>query len=264
MNKYILFGTGDYYRRFRHWFDSRDVVAILDNDPNKQDSVLDGRPVIAPDEIKNLDYDAVVILSFYVTEMKKQLIELGVSLDRIFHFYDLHELFLREAERSIGSAVDKKSILLLSHDLTLGGPALALYHAAIILKKSGYDVVYASMLDGDLRSKLEDSFIPVIIDERLQICTMRELPWVGRYDLLLCNTINFNVFLSDRDKKVPVIWWLHDSSFFYDGISDERLSDMDFDNIKVVSVGPVPRNAMGKYRSDISISDLIYGVSNGV
>lgn len=260
--KYVIFGTGDYYNRFKHWFENREVVAILDNDPKKQGTELDGRQIISPSDIAGIDYDAIVVLSFYIAEIRKQLVELGVSADQIFHFYDLHDLFLRETTEPSVKASSSKRILLLSHDLTFGGPALALYHAAIVLKKAGYEVVYASMLDGELRSKLAENFIPLIVDQRLQICTMREVPWTGGFDLLMCNTINFNVFLSDRDKSVPVIWWLHDSPFFYDGIKKERISGIDLDNIKIVSVGPVPRNAMSDHRPEIEIDDLRYGVSN--
>lgn len=262
--KYALFGTGDYYKRFKHWFANREVAAILDNDPRKQGTVLDGYPVINPKDINSIEYDAVVILSFYVTEMKSQLVELGVAEERIFHFFDLHELFSNEIKNAVHMTAGAKSILLLSHDLSLGGPALALYHAAVVLKHSGYEVVYASMLDGELRNKLENSFIPVVIDERLQIGTMNELEWTKRYDLIICNTINFNIFLSERDEEIPVIWWLHDSPFFYEGIKDGRLNGIAMTNMKMVSVGPVPRSAMNQYKPDILIEDLIYGVSNSV
>ena len=69
---YVLFGTGDCYQRYRHWFRGRQVLAILDNDRKKQGTTLDGNPVIPPEEVTGLPFDAVVILSFYVTEMKKQ------------------------------------------------------------------------------------------------------------------------------------------------------------------------------------------------
>lgn len=262
--RYVLFGTGDYYKRFRHWFVYKNVVAVIDNDKKKQGSEIDGYPIVAPECIVNFKYDAVVILSFYVTEMKSQLIDIGVSEDKIFHFYDLHELFSSKEDSVTRETKAKKSILLLSHDLSLGGPALALFHAAVVLKKSGYEIVYASMLDGELRSKLEDSFIPVVIDERLQIGTMQELPWTERYDLIICNTINYNIFLSERDSGIPVIWWLHDSPFFYEGIKAGRLSGIETENMKLLSVGPVPREAMTKYKPNVMIGDLIYGVSRAV
>lgn len=261
---YVLFGSGDYYGRFRHWFRDKRVLAILDNDRNKQGTMLDGRPVIPPAEITGLPFDAVVILSFYVAEMKKQLMDLGVEEDKIHHFYDLHELFEAEHPKNIRQANNGKSILLLSHDLTLGGPALALYHGALVLRENGYDVTFASMLDGALREKLEEQLIPVMIDRRLQINTMEELPWTKRYDLILCNTINYHTFLSDRDENIPVIWWLHDSPFFYEGIKTGRLAGIRSGNLKYVSVGPVPRKAMNRYCPNVVIEDLIYGVSDGI
>ncbi len=261
--KYILFGTGDYYKRFSHWFKDCDVVAILDNDEKKQGSLLDGHPVVAPASILDHEFDAVVILSFYVTEMKKQLIELGVDEDKVYHFYDLHELFKGQSADTL-DVPSRKTVLLLSHDLSNGGPALALYHGALALKGQGYEVVFASMLDGELRSKLEESFIPVVIDNRLQVGTMKELVWTHHYDLIICNTINYHVFLSDRNTSIPVMWWLHDSPFFYEGIKQGKLESIDTTNLKILSVGPVPRKAMLKHKPDCVIDDLIYGVSEDV
>lgn len=228
--------------------------------------MLDGHPVIPPEEITTLPFDAVVILSFYVTEMKKQLISLGIAEDKIYHFFDLHNLFQVEDPESIGRARGAKSLLLLSHDLSLGGPALALFHAALVLRKNGYDITFAAMLDGALREKLEEQFIPVMIDKRLQINTMRELPWTEKYDLIICNTIHYHTFLSSRNEDVPVIWWLHDSAFYYEGIKPGKLADISIStkNLKYLSVGPVPRKAMNQYCPDIVIEDLIYGVSDGI
>ncbi len=261
---YVLFGTGDYYQRFRHWFDGRNVLAILDNDRKKQGTVLDGHPVISPEGVTGLLFDAVVILSFYVTEMKGQLMDLGVAEDKIYHFFDLHDLLGMENPGHIGKAGGVKRILLLSHDLSLGGPALALYHGALVLQEHEYDVTFASMLDGELREKLEGQFIPVMVDRRLQIRTMQELPWTQTYDLIFCNTIHYHIFLSDRDEGIPVIWWLHDSAFFYEGIREGKLAGISGRNLKYVSVGPVPRKAMNRYRPDVLIEDLIYGVSDGI
>ena len=263
-NVYILFGTGDCYQRFHYWFRNKNVLAILDNDKKKQGTMLDGHPVVSPEKVTKLSFDAVIILSFYVMEMKKQLVDLGVTEDKIYHFYDLHDLLGAENSESIDRTGNLKSILLLSHDLSLGGPALALYHAALILRKAGYDVMFASMLDGALREKLEEQLIPVIIDRRLQINTMRELLWTKKYDLIFCNTIHYHTFLSDRDEEIPVIWWLHDSAFFYEGIRAGKLADISSRNLKYVSVGPVPRKAMNQYCPDVIIKDLLYGVSDGI
>lgn len=272
--KFLLFGTGDYYERYKKWFDRDEVVALLDNSPKKQNTLIDGIKVLSPEEGVHLQFDAVVILSFYVKAMKTQLAELGIDEKCIYHFFDLHKLF-----KVKGSAIHrpvkyygvtesfiqeknccKKRVLLLSHDLTLGGPALALYHAAESLCSREYEVVFASMLDGPLRQHLLERQIPVIVDENLQIQTMQEAAWVSKFDLILCNTISFYVFLSDRSAEIPMIWWLHDSSFFYDGVDKSILRQIDMRNLDIVSVGPVPRNAIQEHVPCLSIKDLLYGV----
>lgn len=256
--KYILFGTGDYYKRYQPWFADKEVVAVIDNDKTKQGTIIDGYKIISPEELCNYSYDYVVILSFYVNEMKEQLLALGVPEDKVIHFFDLHDVFEKSEN------VNRKKVLLLSHDMTMGGPALALYNTALVLKKNGYSVTFGSMLDGELRHTLDRNFIPTVVDRRLQICTMNEIDWTWNYDLLICNTIGYHVFLTQRKTDIPVIWWLHDSEFFYQGVSEDRLSKISRENLKILSVGPVPARAIRNHMSGVCVEDLIYGVSNGI
>lgn len=276
--KFLLFGTGDYYERYKKWFIRDDVLALLDNSPDKQNTALDGLCVLAPEEGIKLPYDAIVILSFYVKEMRQQLTELGVPASTVYHFYDLHGLiysrenkkrieYYGDAEKVInsgGSDLKEKKVLLLSHDLTLGGPSIALYHAARILLKHEYRVVYASMLDGPLKEKLLLENIPVVVDVNLQIEKMANADWTKEFSLIICNTINYHVFLSERDTGIPVIWWLHDASFFYDGIHPDALRSLSRKNLKVYSVGPIPGNAIKKLLPDLYVERLLYGVEDTV
>lgn len=271
--KYLLFGTGDYYERYKKWFPKESVLALMDNSPKKQGIKIDGLSVMAPKDALRHPYDRIVILSFYVREMRRQLIELGTDPEKICHFYDLHDLLLRQGWRKrplyywecgrpaeTGIKPAGKKVLLLSHDLNLGGPSLALFHAAAVLKQKGWVPVYASMIDGPLRERLLEEQIPVVVDENLQVETMGEALWVRDFDLIICNTINYYVFLSERQENIPVIWWLHDSEFFYDGVDGKKLSRINQKNLRIVSVGPVPRRAIRKYLPDVEISDFLYGV----
>lgn len=273
--KFLLFGTGDYYERYKKWFIREDVLALLDNSPEKQNTVLDGLHILSPEEGIKLPYDVIVILSFYVKDMRLQLTGLGVSANAVYHFYELHGLIYRRenkksveyygnAENVIDSGKPGKKVLLLSHDLTLGGPAIALYHAANILMEHGYQIVYASMLDGPLRSKLLLRHIPVVVDVNLQIETMIDADWTREFSLIICNTINYHVFLSERDTGIPFIWWLHDASFFYDGINPNALQGISRTNLKVCSVGPIPCKAIQKIIPDLPVERLLYGVEDTV
>ena len=271
--KFLLFGTGDYYERYKKWFDKNQVLALLDNSPVKQQTWIDEIQVVSPEQGIQLPYDVIVILSFYVKSMKRQLLELGVAEDRIYHFYEIHRLlphlafcswpirYYGEAEQIIKCPCGgRKKILLLSHDLNLGGPSLALYHGAQVLIRHGFLVVFASMIDGPLREKMVSEGIPVVVDYGLQACTMEEISWTGSFSFLVCNTINFYVFLSRRDTRILALWWLHDSEFFYDGVDKKLLCDLECKNLKLAAVGPVPRKAVQKFLPDVPVANLLYGV----
>lgn len=272
--KVLLFGTGDYYDRYKKWFNCHEVMALLDNSGQKQHTFIDGTEVLDPEEGIRLNYDIIVILSFYVKQMKGQLISLGVDEGRIFHFYDLHQLLAEEkGTRPVHYYLGARKIienrqvvipklLLLSHDLTSGGPEIALFHAAMALKRHGYIVVFASMLDGPLKMKLIENNIPVVVDENLQIATMSETDWVQSFSLIVCNTLNFHVFLSERDTCIPVIWWLHDARFFYDGVNRDVIGKISPDNLKAVSVGPVPMEAVREFLPNLECGELLYGVAD--
>lgn len=273
--KFLIFGTGEYYSRYKIWFDRRDILALIDNSKEKQGQYIDGIRVILPEDVSRYVFDAVIILSFYVKAMKAQLMNLGVEENQIYHFFDLHGLRRHlTAKREVhfygygwedrNLTDDSRTILLLSHDLTLGGPALALYHAAQMLIKNGYRAVYGSMLDGPLRKTLLEEGIPVIVDENLMIETMEEAGWIREYSLIICNTMNFHVFLSERDRRIPVAWWLHDALFFYDGIRQEVMDKLITDNMKIWSVGPIPEKAVKTFRPDFRIEDLLYGVTDQI
>lgn len=264
--KFLIFGTGEYYSRYKIWFRKSQVLALIDNAKEKQGQFIDGIPVIRPENISRYDFDAVVILSFYVRAMRSQLVSLGVAENKIYHFFDLHDLIytpaIKRPVQYYGTVHGEAGILLLSQDLTLGGPALALYHAAQVLVKKGYRPVYGSMMDGPLREILTAERIPVIVDENLMVRTMRETEWISGFSHVICNTMNFHVFLSDRDIRIPAAWWLHDALFFYDGANRKALERIQADHMKIWSVGPIPEKAIQTFRPDFRVESLLYGVTD--
>lgn len=272
--KFLLFGTGNYYERYKKWFPKADITALLDNSERKQNTLIDGIEVVAPKDGIQREYDAIIILSFYMKEMQEQLLKLGVPQGKIYHFYDLHQLLrVGEWKQPVqyygihrGALHPRHQsnnrILLLSQDLDLGGPALALYQAARALKRRGFEVAYASMIDGPLRDRLLQEKISVIVDVNMQIAVMEDCDWIKDFRLLICNTINFHVFLTKRIKGVPVIWWLHDSAFFYQGIKKRVLNEISMDHLTVCSVGAVPERAIHEVLPKISVKRLLYGVED--
>ena len=84
--RFLLFGTGEYYNRYKIWFEKKDVVALIDNSKEKQGYYIDDILVIAPENVLQYEFDAIIILSFYVKMMRVQLLDLGVSEEKIYLF----------------------------------------------------------------------------------------------------------------------------------------------------------------------------------
>ena len=42
---YLIFGTGDYYNRYKKWFEHQEIVALLDNSKQKQYTMIVGLKV---------------------------------------------------------------------------------------------------------------------------------------------------------------------------------------------------------------------------
>lgn len=264
--KVLLFGTGEYYQRYKVWFEDEEILALIDNSKEKQGTYFDGREIISPNLVNEYDYDAIFVLTFAIVDIKNQLIECGVDEKKIHTFYEINNLIYSSGKRKKIETYlwnnDEREIVLLNSDLSLGGPALALFNVALILKEKGHSVVYASMVDGPLRTLLVDNEIPVIVDNNLLAETMIDNIWINDFSLVICNTINYHVFLSNRNTDIPVVWWLHDPLFFYEVANVTALKKIDPRNLKVYAVGPVAKNAIKSFRTDFFVNDLLYGVKD--
>jgi len=74
----LLFGAGNCGRRHFHDIED-DILCFVDNDPIKQGSEIYGKTIIAPEEINNFKFDSIIIASIYESEIKRQLIEMGLG-----------------------------------------------------------------------------------------------------------------------------------------------------------------------------------------
>ncbi len=271
--KILLFGTGDYYRKYREWFRQEDIIGLIDNDEKKHGTQIDGYKVYLPGEAVKLPYDCVVILSVHEEIMRRQLTELGVPNGKIYIFSELYqhpELTVNEravcfwgSDKALSKTMkvdDSDVILLMSHNLDLNGAALALFYLARILIKNGYSVFFASWSDGTLRQYLHRENIPVIIDPNLQMKTQREAEWTHGFCRMICNTLNYYQFLSDRDTESKVIWWLHDPLMFYKSLNRELLSRIKGEGLTVCAVGPIAEAAFKEYFPDFAVKRLLYGI----
>ena len=87
MKKIVIFGASvGGQRTLQHLSESDpncQVIRFSDNDANKHGGLLDEIPVIAPDQLAQLEFDEIHIGSSYREEISAQLREMGIAADKI-------------------------------------------------------------------------------------------------------------------------------------------------------------------------------------
>lgn len=113
--------------------------------------------------------------------------------------------------------IRNKRILVITHQLSRTGAPIVLLDMVRRLKSLGYEIDLISMLDGELRSDVEELGIAVEIkefffQEREYFRGMTE-----GYDLVISNTlITYEVIHVLNGADVPVLWWLHEGERYFD------------------------------------------------
>ena len=67
-----------------------DVVAFIDNDSRLIGREIEGKKIIVPEQVKNFEYDLIIVVPIFVVEVSRQLIDLGVSENRIIPYSEDH------------------------------------------------------------------------------------------------------------------------------------------------------------------------------
>lgn len=95
----ICFGLGKIYQAFLSLYDDSraEITALSDNDPAKwtQPGVME------PSQIKETEFDFIVITSAYFVEIKEQLRGYGIEESRILNFYDIYKNLMIKSDYEI-------------------------------------------------------------------------------------------------------------------------------------------------------------------
>jgi GT2 family glycosyltransferase len=102
-------------------------------------------------------------------------------------------------------------LLFVSHDLSLSGAPMMLFHAAAWCKRNGMFVTVMAPEDGPLRAKYEAEGIPLVVDPLVE-AEHESFPAFARdFDCVVANTIRTSaVVRALKHEDVPVVWWLHE------------------------------------------------------
>lgn len=264
----VVFGSGRFYDNRKSVFDKYNVVAFLDNNVKKQGTYKNNILILKPEKISEIQYDYIIVTNQFATEMKEQLIGLGVEKDKICVYSE----FINGCEEKFQLSFyyygkepeinKKKGILLLSHELSLTGAPVVILHLARLLKRLGYMPVVGSMKDGELRREILEEGIPLIICENMSSANQYFISLLDNFSIILANTIAFSNFINAMSGSTkPVIWWLHD-------IVTPELAQNQFvineitDNISVYAGGKLVKEAYINGYKDNRIETFLYGVDD--
>ncbi len=262
----VIFGTGKKYQRLRDKIKKDlEIVVFLDNDSSKWGHKLDGVEIVSPQEIYNYEYDFIIVLSVYQTEMITQLKSIGVSGKKIFDMHHIEKICQCEPAQYYGKlSIDntKKKILIYSHALTSTGAQNVLYIAIKVLKKKNYDLVVVSKIDGALRYHIQELDIPVILmrDSYFEEKEFKRL--IHWADKIIVNTLLLYYVIEDLvNCNKPVIWWIHETGLLQELDKDKFIHIFESKNIFMYAVSPlVKRKIIQKTSKDIIVGELKYGL----
>lgn len=250
----VLFGTGDYYERYKIWFINVNVVAVLDNDCQKHGKIIDGTKILPPADVLKIDFHRIYILNFaHSSEILLQLLDLGVERSKIFSYDEIYDTLFEFLPTytpnmfipnlNFNSFLSgKKKIVCFSFELDLNGAVIALQQAVTVFKNNGYSVIVVSARDGTMRKTFVEMNVSVVISPDIYVKALDDLNWLVQFDLIFVNTHRFYYLFRRYHGKALVIWWLHEPDSFYDNGS-HILSNLLCDNVTTVAVSSLAKKA---------------------
>lgn len=86
--KIVIFGTGKIVEQYKMQINLTEIDSFVDNNPQIQETMFLGKPVISPRKLSKKEFDYVVIFSskFFVQIYHQLLYELGVPIEKIIGF----------------------------------------------------------------------------------------------------------------------------------------------------------------------------------
>lgn len=261
----IIFGTGKRYIQNKSRFQHMQIIAFLDNDIKKQGSFLDGIIIDSPANIHKYQFDYVILVGKYYTEMRSQLRSLGVDETKILDkdhkgiYFMIKESIHYDVITGC-STPTKKKIAMISHSMSMGGAQIAYLSMAKILKRNSFDVRIYAESQGAMLYDFLKAEIPVTVLDGFDLDEREINYYFSSYDCIIVNTIALYDFISKISiLSVPMIWWLHEEDAGYRA----HLGSKDINirtNVHVYGVGSRAIRTFRKYAQGENINNLHYGI----
>lgn len=239
----IIFGCGSYFHRYISEIHNMDIIAVVDNDREKQGKTIEQYSIDSPSIILKLQFDRVYIVCLSVNPIREQLLKMGIPENKIFYYFDLLDSDYNFVHRKNKLNGQGTKISIVSHDFSITGAPNSLYQLVRCLIRKGFCVKVASPTDGEMNSIFFETGADVLVDSRLQSGTLDKIEWINECDIIFVNTVQMYYLLRKRDISIPLIWWLHEPLLLYKSVVPGILNSISKENIEIVTVSKVADDA---------------------
>jgi len=267
----VVFGTGQYYRKYKKYLYSEkiNIVAFIDNNINMCGRQIDGFLVYFPKELHRIKYDYIILMSLYSYTMNKQLLELKIDKSKIWYIGNLIEYVDDNYEIKLLNSVDmQEKVLILTPSLIYDGGTRAVLNLVYILAKHDYEVHI-------ITPKCDDNLIDDIRERsnKVRVIEKASMPYgtfdfikIDSYKFILVNSI---VLIKNAIQMVGrnrIILWLHDPSIVYNNIITQYKEYMNIEQLskikEIYAVSIIAKNNLKRYVDIDNINILPCGVEN--
>lgn len=273
--KLLVFGTGLFFKNRKEELNSiiykkAEIIAFLDNNP-KEVPECGTKTIYHPNNALSIDFDMVVLMSLKAEEMKQQLLDIGVSKEKIYTWDKFKNKMLCGCLQFYCASTKKnpkENILVLSTDLNYNGGTIAAAYAVKALQNRGYNVCLAAP-DGDIRYIKEcvAQGINVMICPGIYEFGNEEQFWISQFDVVLVNVFQMMECAVKISKIKPVLWWIHEAKDFYAPIiekySDYAKVEM-FRKLNVRAVSQIPKKNFNCFFPKKITDTLSYGIPDEI
>ena len=104
----VIFGAGKMFQTVKKNIKKEiEIVAFLDNDTTKWGNQLDNIPILAPQQVIELKYDYIFLLSNYYLDMRLQLRSLGIPEEKVFDLNHMEKIRTPEPVQCFGEILEE-------------------------------------------------------------------------------------------------------------------------------------------------------------
>lgn len=258
----IIWGTGDYYSRYREDILQMNVIALVDSDRKKQGKIIDEIQVISPEEVQDKEYDKIYIMSTAIDVIRQRMIEIGIAEQKIRYFFDLEQRRGIPVHSFESSNLSKKKAAIISHEFTVTGAPNCLLQLTKYLLRNDWHVKIGSPYDGKIKEEFQEIGAECFVDERLMMGTLDSIEWINGSDIIIVNTVSIYYLLRKRNVSIPLIWWLHEPLIFYRSVVPEIINSLPTENMNVYTVSNVADEAFHEVCKSLKTEQLMFGVED--